>query len=265
MADENVGPSAPIVSVRPGRNRLTEEDRMLQAAKRERKQKRGGGQGGYGSDGSATDGGLGHGQIDDDVSILGIPKEEMTENVRTAIQTLLDEINTLRGELFRAKNHEAYLEEQAEKDRLLHVMRRRAFMARMGLAVRRVEEENVPFAFLYIQISNAADIRTTFGHGAVESLMVQASDALREGAESGDVLGSLENFDFGVILPGNTLEEAEAKVARLSAIMSGRTFSWQGQNLEIEARFGDTQINKGDSADQAIQRAKDNLQARSEA
>ncbi|MCW8915245.1 MAG: GGDEF domain-containing protein [Magnetovibrio sp.] len=262
MADENVGPSAPIVSVRPGRNRLTEEDRMLQAAKRERKQKHGG-QGGYGSDGSASDGGLGHGQIDDDVSILGIPKEEMTENVRSAIQMLLDEINTLRNELLRAKNHEAYLEEQAEKDRLLHVMRRRAFMARMGLAVRRVDEENVPFAFLYIQISNAADIRAAYGHGAVESLMIQASDALREGAEAGDVLGSLENFDFGVILPGDTLEAAENKVARLSAIMSGRTFSWQGQNLEIQARFGDTQITKGDSADQAIQRAKDNLQARS--
>ncbi|MBF0248393.1 MAG: hypothetical protein HQL36_10050, partial [Alphaproteobacteria bacterium] len=45
MADEKVGPSAPIVSVRPGRNRLTEEDnRGLFASKLKRHH--GGGEGG---------------------------------------------------------------------------------------------------------------------------------------------------------------------------------------------------------------------------
>lgn len=207
MAEDNVGPSAPIVSVRPGRNRLAEEDRALQAAKRERKRGKQGGPGGDEKGGYG--GGDAHGDIDDNVTVLGIPNEEMTDNVRGAIQTLLDEINHLRGELNRAKHHEAYLEEQAEKDRLLHVMRRRAFLARMGLAVRRTEEEGVHFAFLYIQITNAATVRGEFGHGAVESLMMQAANALREGAEAGDVVGSLENFDFGLVLPGNTLEEGE--------------------------------------------------------
>ena len=263
MADENVGPSAPIVSVRPGRNRLTEEDRMLQAAKRERKQKhKYGEQGDEESDGASHGGSMGHGAFDDDVSILGIPKEEMTSSVRAAIQTLLDEINTLRGELSRAKSHEAYLEEQAEKDRVLHVMRRRAFVARIGLAVRRVEEEDVPFSFLYIQIANAPDIRAAFGIGAEEGLMQQAAEALREGAETGDVLGSLEHHDFGVILPGDPLESAEAKAQNLMASMSGRSFSWQGDMLHVQARFGDTLITKSDSAEEIIQRAKDNMMAR---
>lgn len=264
MADESVGPSAPIVSVRPGRNRLSEEDRLLQAAKRERKQKHK-----YGphddegeQDGASNGGTMGHGAFADDVSVLGIPKDEMTPNVRAAIQTLLDEINALRGELSRAKSHEAYLEEQAEKDRVLHVMRRRAFVARLGLAVRRVDEEEVPFSFLYIQIANAPDIRTAFGYGAEESLMQQAAEALREGAETGDVLGSLETHDFGVILPGNTLEEAENKAKNLMASMSGRSFSWQGDVLHVDARFGDTLITKTDSAEEIIQRAKDNMMAR---
>jgi len=260
MADDNVGPAAPIVSVRPGRNRLAEEDRELLAARRERKGKHGGGEGGYGGHESA--GGHGHGAIDDDVSVLGIPKEEMTENVRHAIDTLLEEINHLRSELSRAKGHEAYLEEQAEKDRMLHVMRRRAFLARLALAVRRVEEEKVEFAFLYIEIANAAAVRGEFGHGALESLMMQASAALREGAEPGDVVGSLENFDFGLILPGNTLQEGEAKAARLLSILSGRSFAWQGQSLGIQARCGDATIAAGDSADEVVQRAKDNMAAR---
>lgn len=261
MAEDNVGPSAPIVSVRPGRNRLAEEDRALQAAKRERKQKKhynhGGGSGQY-----QNSAGQGHGGIDDNVSVLGIPKEEMTENVRNAIQTLLDEINHLRGELSRAKGHEAYLEAQAEKDRLLHVMRRRAFMARLSLAARRAEEEGVPFAFLYIQITNAATVRNDYGHGALESLLMQAAQALREGAEAGDVVGSLENFDFGLILPGNTLDDGEAKAARLMAVLNGRSFSWQGNALGVQAAFGDTVVTPGDTGDEVIERAKENLQAR---
>jgi len=264
MAEDNVGPAAPIVSVRPGRNRLAEEDRELQAAKRERKNKHKGAyedsHGGH----SGHAGGHGHDEIDDDVSVLGIPKGEMTDNVRQAINTLLDEINHLRGELARAKGHEAYLEEQAEKDRMLHVMRRRAFMARLALASRRVEEEGVEFAFLYIQIVNAAAVRGEFGHGALENLMMQASAALREGAEAGDVVGSLENSDFGLILPGNTLQDADRKAARLMPVLRGRTFAWQGQDLSIEARFGDATITAGVSGEDVIRHAKDNMNARAE-
>jgi len=264
MAEDNVGPAAPIVSVRPGRNRLAEEDRELQAAKRERKNKHKGAyeddHGGYGG----YAGGHSHDEIDDDVSILGIPKDEMTDNVRQAINTLLDEINHLRGDLARAKGHEAYLEEQADKDRMLHVMRRRAFMARLALAARRVEEEGVEFAFLYIQIVNAAAVRGEFGHGALENLMMQASAALREGAEAGDVVGSLENFDFGLILPGTTMLEGEAKAAHLIAVLRGRTFSWQGQTIGIEARFGNATITAGESGEEVIGHAKGNMNARAE-
>jgi len=261
MSEDNVGPSAPIVSVRPGRNRLAEEDRALQAAKRERKSKHGGG-GGQEAGDEDTHSGAGHASIDDDVSVLGIPKEEMTENVRSAIQTLLDEINHLRGELVRTKGHEAYLEAQAEKDRVLQVMRRRAFMARLGLAVRRTEEESVQFAFVYIQITNASAVRADHGHGAVESLMVHAADALREGAEPGDVVGSLENFDFGFILPGTSLGEGEAKAMRMMAILTGRSFAWQGQPLGIHATFGNTLISPGDTGDEVIVRAKENMKTR---
>ncbi|MBL4614335.1 MAG: GGDEF domain-containing protein [Magnetovibrio sp.] len=263
MSEDNVGSSAPIVSVRPGHNRLAQEDRALQAAKRERKKAK---QGRLGTDGQrGAGGGDAHGDIDGNVSVLGIPNEEMTDNVRGAIQTLLDEISHLRGELSRAKHHEAYLEEQAEKDRLLHVMRRRAFIARLGLAVRRTEEEGVQFAFLYIQIGNAAQVRGDFGHGAADNLMVQAANALREGSEAGDVIGSLENYDFGLILPGNSLDEGENKAAKLMAVLTGRSFTWQGQTVGIEAQFGDTILSPNDGADELIERAKENMRARATA
>lgn len=261
MSDDTAGPSAPIVSIRPGRNNLPDEDRALQEARRKRQQNQEDRQGGHGSQGDPY-AQSGHEDIHDDVSILGIPKEEMTQSVSDAINLLLDEINRLRHELMHAHGHEAYLEEQAEKDRLLHVMRRRAFLARIGLAVRRVAEEKVQFSFIYISIANAADVRSQFGHGAVENLMVQAAAVLRESVEPGDVVGSLEQFDFGVLLPGTAIATAQAKAENLIVSLAGRTFLWQGTEIVIKGVFGVAEVTALDTGDELIARAKRDRESR---
>lgn len=265
MADDKTGPSAPIVSVRPGRNRLAEEDRaLLEARRRLHGQQHRHGEAGAG--GAGHEGGYGHGHasgdFQDDISVLGIPHAEMTENVRRAIDLLFEEIHHLREELMRAHGHEAYLEEQAEKDRLLHVMRRRAFLARLNLAARRVAEERAQFTLVYVAIANAAAVRAEFGHGALESLMMHASEAMREGAEPGDVVGSLEQFDFGVLLPGTPPAAAEAKAQTLLGALAARAFTWQGQSLAARATFGVAEVAPSETGEETIDRAKRDRDAR---
>lgn len=228
---------------------------MLEA-RRKRQQKHGEEQGGGEGSGGHGGHGEGHDYFNDDVSVLGIPEEQMTEPVRHAIGLLLDEINDLRAELVRAKGHEAYLEQQAEKDRVLHVMRRRAFLARLGLVVRRVEDEKVLFCFLYVVITNAHNVRQEFGHGAAESLQIQTSDVMHDVLEAGDVVGSLENFDFGIVLPATTPIDADQKGRDLINALLARSFVWQGQTLGIQAQFGVAEIAPGDSAEEIIDRAR---------
>lgn len=261
MSDDPLGPSAPIVSVRRGRNSLPDEDRALLEARRQRQHGQDQGEGGEGGEGEGHGPGHGHDYFHDDISVLGIPKEEMTEHVRHAIGLLLDEINDLRAELVRAKGHEAYLEEQAEKDRLLHVMRRRAFLARLNLVVRRVEDERVLFCFLYVVITNAQSVRTQFGHGAAESLQVQTSDVMRDVLEAGDIVGSLENFDFGIILPATQPLDADQKGRDLINALSAHACPWQGQALSINAEFGMTEVAPGDTPEDIIDRARRALDA----
>jgi len=257
MADGPLGSSTPIVSVRPGRNRLADEDRTILEERRKRLKKHESEKDEAPEHGSDFQGfGHDHDQIFDDVSVLGIPKAEMTESVRTAINLLFVQINQLRAELANAKGHEAYLEEQVEKDRLLHVMRQRAFMSRLSLAVRRVEEESALFCFLYIKIQNALSIRERMGHGAHESLMVHAADVLRERLEPGDIIGSLENSDFGIILPGTSPLDADLKGRNLMADMAAKTFPWQGENVQIFAHYAITEIYAGDGGEQIVVRSR---------
>jgi len=255
MVDEALGSTVPVGSVRPGRNRLADEDRAMLE---ERRRRHGGGeahQEGQGKD-SSGDAHSHHEAFQDDISVFGIPNEEMTPAVRKAITLLLEQINDLRAELISAHGHEAYLEEQAEKDRLLHVMRRRAFLARLSLAARRVEEEHVQFCVLYIAIENAVAVQKESGHGALESMMVHSADVLRDRLLAGDVVGSLEHFDFGIIMPGTAPVEAARKGHDLVGDMAAKSFIWQGQAISIQARFGLTEIAPGDSCDEIIERAK---------
>ena len=141
-------------------------------------------------------------------------------------------------------------------------MRRRAFLARIQMASRRVAEEQVQFSFIYIAITNATAMRTEFGHGAAESLMIQAAAVLREGVEPGDVIGSLEQFDFGVLLPGTPRGDAEAKAQHLMDALGGRSFMWQGQEIGIEGAFGVAEVAPQDSDDAVISRAKANRDER---
>jgi len=254
MVDEALGTTVPIMSVRPGRNRLADEDRTMLEEKRRRQHAEEHGHG-TGSESSDHPGHLPE-DFHDEISVFGIPKEDMTEPVRKALKLLLDEINALRGQLISAHGHEAYLEEQVEKDRVLQVMRRKAFMARLGLAARRVEDEHVQFCVLYFSIANVEAVQSLYGSGAVENMMVHASDVLREKCEAGDVIGGLDHFDFGIVLPGTDPVHAAQKGHHLVAQMAAHAFTWQGQTLHIQAKFGVTEIAPGDSGDDIIERAK---------
>ncbi len=260
MSDDPIGSYAPVHSVSPERDRkMPRQEKVYDPSTRKK-----GGDGGGGSDGKKESfaGGSGHEDINDEVSILGIPKEEMSKSVTDAINILLEEINFLKSELAKSHGHEAYLEEQVETDLNLHVLRRRALTSKIIHAVGRVEEENTPYSFIFITIKNAPTTGKEFGRDAYDELIKQAAGALREGVEPGDILGSLRNHDFGIILPGNTVGDAELKAQSLMLSLGGRKLVWKGSALDIDARYGITGINSGDNIENILERSSNDQQRR---
>lgn len=256
MTDDELGPSAPIVSVRSGRNQLAEEPHaVLEERRRRAKDAEAHRKGMKFGDHKNRDAAPHLEEPHDDILILGIPRAEMTPNVRHAIEQLLDEISQLHAEVLRIQGREAYLEKQAQNDCLLHVIRRQTFLARLNLAARKVEQEQVQFSFVYIKIMNVEEVRTRLGHDASENLMVQAAETLRESASRGDVLGSLEQHDFGVLLPGTPFLRAQEKGGLLAKSLRGRSFVWRAQVLELEVAFGVAEVAPQDKGEDVIERA----------
>lgn len=252
MADDPIGSSAPVQSVFPERDRkMPRQEKVYDPSTR----KKGSGGGSGGGKKESPSHGPGHEDISDEISILGIPKAEMSKSVSDAISALLEEINFLKSELVKSHGHEAYLEEQVEIDIDLHVLRRHALTSKIIQSIGRVSDESAPYSFIFITIKNATAIASEFGRSAYEELIKQAAGALREGVEQGDILGSLENHDFGIILPGNTVADAELKAQSLLLSLGGRKLVWKDSALDIDAGYGITEINAGDNTEDILDRA----------
>src|SRR5687767_5017624 len=63
----------------------------------------------------------------DAASVMGVPEAELTPKVRSAIMTLMAEVQSLRRELDKAQARLNQLEELADQDTLAPVYNRRAF------------------------------------------------------------------------------------------------------------------------------------------
>jgi len=260
MADDPIGSYSPVSAVLPERDRRMPRQEKVYDPSTKKKHQEGGGDGHTGYDqGDTSPHANPHENINDEVSILNIPKDEMTKSVRDAINILLEEINFLKGELAKIRGHEAYLKEQMETDRLLQVLRRRALTGKIILAARRVAEESIPYSFIYITIKNAPAVGMEHGRSAYEEIMAQAAGALREGVEPGDMVGTLENHDFGIVLPGNNAADAEMKAQSLMLALAGRSMVWRGNTITIDADYGIGEIKAGDSIESVLERAVRNL------
>ena len=67
-------------------------------------------------------------QVDDNVSVMGIPQAEITPKVRDALMNLMAEVDQMRRELQVARERLANLERLADRDPLIPIANRRAFV-----------------------------------------------------------------------------------------------------------------------------------------
>ena len=198
-------------------------------------------------------------RTDDAITVMGIPPHEMTPNVEKAINLLLEEVGSLRRQLASSRDHEAYLEQNADAHPFLPVLGRRGLTQRLGQIVTRAAHADVASCFLYLHILNAETVRTDLGLNAEEALLTLVADILNRELGNDAVIGSLGNADFGIILPAVGREEGDETIRRVVTTIEGASESWQGQTLTAKALYGLSVFGAGDAADTILADADGDL------
>lgn len=177
-------------------------------------------------------------QIEDTAAVLGIPESELTEKVRSAISTLMDEVDGLRRELDSVRQRLSELETLADTDGLTPLLNRRAFVREMSRMLAFSERYGMPASLVYFDLNGFKAINDVHGHSAGDAALVHIAKLLQEHVRGSDVIGRLGGDEFGIVLAQADEEAARVKAESLVQAISGTPIEWNGHTLGLGASYG---------------------------
>ena len=135
------------------------------------------------------------------VSLLGLPEQELTPSVRSALRQLIEELAEPAPRARRRPRAAlAELERLADEDSLAPIRNRRAFLRDLARTIGHVERYGTPFSLLYFDVNGLKAINDRFGHGAGDAALIHVADVLTANTRSSDVVGRLGGDEFAVLL-----------------------------------------------------------------
>ena len=195
----------------------------------------------------------------DQSAVLGIPEAELTPKVRAAIGQLIEEVQSLRGELERAQKRIDYLEQLADQDALTPVLNRRAFVRELSRVMSFAERYGGESAVLYFDVNGMKAINDSLGHAAGDATIAHVAEVLLANIRGSDHVGRLGGDEFGVILAQADQEEAAVKAAGLADAIQNQPVIWNGKPITVRVAYGAHIMSAGqepkdalDAADQAM-------------
>jgi diguanylate cyclase (GGDEF)-like protein len=176
--------------------------------------------------------------VEDAVSLLGLPEQELTPSVRSALRHLIEEFADLRHELGVTQNRLAELERLADEDSLAPIRNRRAFLRDLARTIGHVERYGTPFSLLYFDVNGLKEINDRFGHAAGDAALLHVAELLTAQTRSSDVVGRLGGDEFGVLLALADEAAALKKAHWLAEAVAGADFRWEGVPIPMSMAYG---------------------------
>lgn len=198
-------------------------------------------------------------------SVLGIPEAEFTPRVRDAIVRLMGEVESLRRELRGTILRLVEAEHSADRDPLLPLLNRRAFVRELTRAIGLSARYGMPSSLLYFDLDAFKRVNDSFGHAAGDAVLAHFAATLLAHVRDSDVVARLGGDEFGVILAHSDQRQAEAKAETLASTLYAAPALWESRQIDICFSYGAFELQPGDSPDRAIARADEAMYARKRA
>ncbi|MGP1275092.1 MAG: GGDEF domain-containing protein [Caulobacterales bacterium] len=198
----------------------------------------------------------------DTASIMGVPEAELTPNVQRALLTLMGEVDQLRRETEALRAKVRDLENLADRDVLLPVLNRRAFLREVSKALSLAERHDAPSALVYFDLNGFKAINDTHGHAAGDEALKVVADTLVAQLRDTDAVGRLGGDEFGVVLVLTPVEAAERKAEELAEAIAAAPIHFEGLTLHLKAAWGVQTLESGITPETAMAEADAAMYAR---
>lgn len=174
----------------------------------------------------------------DKAAFLGVPEPELTPAVRQALQTLLLEIDDLRGEVGRLKARLAETEILADQDVLTPAYNRRAFLRELSRTAAFVQRYGAPAALIYFDVDGFKAVNDRFGHAAGDAALKALAERLAAQVRESDLVGRMGGDEFAVILAQADMPAAQAKAAALARAVEAEPVAFADWSAPLHVSWG---------------------------
>ena len=184
----------------------------------------------------------GSAQAVDSTSFLGLTEVEMTPAVSAAVQTLLTEIDDLRGEVARLKARLAETEGLADRDALTPLLNRRALLRELGRIRTFAQRYGSPASLVYFDLDDLKGVNDRFGHAAGDAAIKAVADRLLANVRESDLVGRMGGDEFAVILVQADHATAEGKAAQLARAIEAEPLNFGDWSAPLHVSWGVREI-----------------------
>ena len=174
----------------------------------------------------------------DSAGFLGLTPAELTAPVQRALQTLMGELDSLRGEVARLKAQLAEAETLADHDVLTPALNRRAFMRELHRARAFRERYGSPSSLAYFDLAGFKAVNDRFGHAAGDAALKAVAERLIANVRESDVVGRMGGDEFAVILAQVDPATAQVKAEALARTVEARPIEFGEWSAPLHLSFG---------------------------
>ncbi len=193
--------------------------------------------------------------VSDSASIMGIPEAELTPRVRDALMQLMGEVAELRREMSALHERLRESEELADRDPLIPVLNRRAFVRELSRVIAYARRYGEPAGLVYFDLDNFKRVNDAHGHAAGDAALHHLADLILANVRETDILGRLGGDELGLILARADEATAKAKAASLAEVVAKRPLRHGAHEIALSISVGAVSFTGEDEPDEALARA----------
>ena len=188
-------------------------------------------------------------------ALAGVPEDELTPKVHEALAALMNETKILRAELDQMRKTMVDLERLADRDPMLDLLNRRAFIRELERTLAMIDRHAISASLIFVDLNDLKKINDSMGHAAGDAALSYVASSLAGNVRQVDYVGRLGGDEFGVLLTHAPLHRAQGKARLLSKAVSDHPVRWKEHVFTVNVSCGVVEIVEGLSAEEAMERA----------
>ena len=173
----------------------------------------------------------------------------MDEN---AIMTLMDEVSRLREDLRQTRARVDHLEELADRDTLVPLINRRAFVREISRMISYAERYGTTHSIIYFDLNGMKAINDEHGHAAGDAVLMHVAEILADSTRESDIVGRLGGDEFGLLMVQASEAKAREKAEALAKRIASEAIEWKDQQLSVSVAWGAHAIKPGQDIHEAL-------------